>query len=294
MISDTISGKTRVCGIIGDPVEHTLSPGMQNAAFQAAGADYVYLPFRVKREDLEKAVQGMRALNIRGLNVTIPHKVAVMPFLDEIDSLAEKIGAVNTLVNTEGFLKGYNTDAAGFLGALTAEKIDPSGKKIVILGSGGAARSIACSLAEKGSNLIILNRHPASAIDLADRIQRLWGKKAGALETTEENLKSVLERADILVNTTSLGMLPRVDLSPVPSNLIKPGTIVFDIVYNPLKTRFLREAEKRGARIITGLEMLIRQGAEAFDLWTGEAAPLEIMRKVALEGVEKNEDPQED
>jgi shikimate dehydrogenase len=294
MISDKISGKTGICGIIGDPIEHTVSPGMQNAAFQASGEDFIYLPFRVKREDLEKAVQGMRALNLRGLNVTIPHKVAVMPFLDEIDPLAEKIGAVNTILNKEGILKGYNTDASGFLDALLAERVDPSGKRIVILGSGGAARSIACSLAEKGATLFVLNRHPASAVDLADRIHRYWGKRIEALEMTENNLQNALAGADILVNTTSLGMIPKPELSPVPSGLIKPGTIVFDIVYNPLKTRLLRDAEKRGARIITGIEMLVRQGAAAFYLWTGKEAPLDIMKKVALEGVETNEETQED
>jgi shikimate dehydrogenase len=286
MISEYLSGKTKICGIIGDPVEHTISPAMQNAAFRAGGVDFVYLPFRVKREDLEKAIQGMRALNIRGLNVTIPHKVAVMPFLDIIDHLAEKIGAVNTIVNEAGVLKGYNTDASGFLNALSSEKIDPSGKRAVILGSGGAARSVACSLAEKGSVLTILNRHLNSAVDLADRIHGYSANRVEALEMTENNLRQSLEKADILVNTTSLGMTPEVELSPVPSNLIKPGTIVFDIVYNPLRTRLLREAENRGARVITGIEMLIRQGAAAFELWTGEKAPLEIMRKVALEGVE--------
>src|ERR1035437_10287204 len=140
MPNKAISGKTRICGIIGDPIEHTVSPAMQNAAFQRAGVDYVYVPFPVKKGELDKAIQGVRALNIRGLNVTIPHKIAVIPFLDEIDPLAEKIGAVNTIVNQDGNLKGYNTDASGFLRALLAEKINPEGKNICILGAGGAAR----------------------------------------------------------------------------------------------------------------------------------------------------------
>lgn len=289
MISNNLTGKTRICGIIGDPVEHSVSPGMQNAAFKAVGADYIYLPFRVKKDDLENAVKGMRALNLRGLNVTIPHKVKVMPLLDEIDPLAEKIGAVNTIVNKEGHLKGYNTDAAGFLNALLAEGIDPAGKRIVIIGSGGAARSIAFGLSETGSSLTILNRHLTPAVGLAERIHHYWGKRVEALEINENNLRDALGRADILVNTTSLGMTPGVDLTPVPSDLIKAGTTVFDIVYNPLKTRLLREAEKRGARIITGLEMLVRQGAAAFELWTGKDAPLDIMRKAVLEELKENE-----
>jgi shikimate dehydrogenase len=291
MINNKLTGKTRICGIIGDPIEHSVSPGMQNAAFKAIGVDYIYLPFKVKKDDLENAVKGMRALNLRGLNVTIPHKVAVMPLLDEIDLLAGKIGAVNTIVNKEGRLKGYNTDVAGFLNTLLAEGINPVGKRIVITGSGGAARSIAFGLSETGSILTLLNRHLAPAADLAERIHHYWGKSVEVLEINQNNLRDALSRADILVNTTSLGMIPDVELTPVPSELIKPGTVVFDIVYNPLKTRLLREAEQQGARIITGLEMLVRQGAAAFELWTGKDAPLEIMRKAALEELSKNEDP---
>jgi shikimate dehydrogenase len=290
MDNEKINGKSRVCGIIGDPIEHTMSPIMQNAAFQAKGLNFVYVPFRVKKDELSEAIQGMRALNMRGLNVTIPHKVTVMPFLDKIDSLAKKIGAVNTIVNNDGVLTGYNTDALGFLNVMMTERLNPAGKIFTVLGAGGAARSIAFSLAEKGATLSILNRHPDSAIDLSNRICEVSGISPEALELTEKNLKVTLEKTDILVNTTSMGMIPNVDDSPVPSRLIKPGLIVFDIIYNPLKTRLLKDAQKRGARIITGMEMLVWQGAAAFELWTGENAPLEIMRSAALRGVEKNED----
>ena len=290
MINKIISGKTKICGIIGDPVEHTMSPRMQNAAFQAKRLNFVYLPFKVKKEELENAIQGVRALNIRGLNITIPHKVTVLPFLDKIDPLAEKIGAVNTLVNEDGVLKGYNTDATGFLKALLSEKIEIKDKRVLILGSGGAARAIAFSLVEKGASLTILNRHPISAINLAERIKAIFGIDVEALEFSENNLKISLEKADILVNTTSLGMTPNVEVSPIPAKLMHPGVIVFDIIYNPLKTRLLMEAEMRGLRVITGIEMLIWQGAYAFELWTGESAPLEIMRTAALIGVGKDED----
>lgn len=290
MYNENINGKTRVCGIIGDPIEHTMSPVMQNAAFQAKSLNFVYVPFRVKRDELGKAIQGMRSLNIRGFNVTIPHKVSVIPFLDKTDSLAKKIGAVNTIVNNDGVLTGYNTDALGFLNVMLAERLNPADKKFAILGAGGAARSIAFSLAEKGATLSILNRHPDSANDLSSRIYASSGKSVEALELTEKNLKVTLEKVDILVNTTSLGMVPKVDDSPVPMSLIKPGLIVFDIIYNPLKTRLLKDAQKRGARVINGIEMLVWQGAAAFALWTGENASLEVMRLAALKGVERHED----
>ena len=157
MKDNTISGKTKLCGVIGDPIEHTMSPAMQNAAFRGKGVDYLYVAFRVKPEELGKAIAGMRALNIRGLNVTIPHKVTVIPFLDELDPLAEKIGAVNTIVNEDGVLKGYNTDASGFLQALLEKGIKPAGKKVVILGAGGASRAISLTLADRGAHLVILN-----------------------------------------------------------------------------------------------------------------------------------------
>jgi shikimate dehydrogenase len=290
MYNENINGKTRVCGIIGDPIEHTMSPVMQNAAFQAKSLNFVYVPFRVKRDELGKAIQGMRSLNIRGFNVTIPHKVSVIPFLDKTDSLAKKIGAVNTIVNNDGVLTGYNTDALGFLNVMLTERLNPADKKFAILGAGGAARSIAFSLAEKGATLSILNRHPDSANDLSSRIYASSGKSVEALELTEKNLKVTLEKVDILVNTTSLGMVPKVDDSPVPMSLIKPGLIVFDIIYNPLKTRLLKDAQKRGARVINGIEMLVWQGAAAFALWTGENASLEVMRLAALKGVERHED----
>jgi shikimate dehydrogenase len=284
MIESNISGKTQICGIIGDPVEHTLSPAMQNAAFQSAGLNCIYIPFRVIKEDLCAAIHGMRALNLRGLNVTIPHKVAVLPFLDRIDPLAEKIGAVNTIVNDSGVLTGYNTDASGFLRALSEEGIDPADKNVVVLGSGGAARAIVFSLAEKVANLTILNRHPAPAAEIAVKIFNCCQKPVQAVELTDANLESVLEKADILVNTTSVGMSPDSGMSPLPSNLIKPGMVVFDIIYNPLKTRLMLESEKRGARVISGIEMLIWQGAAAFELWTSEKAPVEVMRRVVLKG----------
>ncbi len=278
-----VSGKTRICGIIGDPVEHSMSPAMHNAAFRELGIDYIYIPFRVKKEDLCKAIEGMRALNMKGLNVTIPHKVAVIPFLDELDPLAEKIGAVNTIVNDDGIFKGYNTDATGFLQALLEKEIEPEGKRIVILGAGGASRAISFILADRGAHLVILNRllELDWARELASRISQIFGKKVAALELNRENLARALDNADILVNATSVGMSPNVDETPVSSDLLTPDITIFDIVYNPIKTRLLREAEIKGTKIIGGVDMLVWQGVLAFEKWTGLKAPVELMRKEA-------------
>ncbi len=268
-----VSGKTKICGLIGDPVEHSMSPVMHNAAFREIGIDYLYVPFRVKKEELGEAIAGMRALNIKGLNVTIPHKVAVLQFLDELDPLAEKIGAVNTIVNDDGVLKGYNTDASGFLQALLEKRIEPEEKKVVILGAGGASRAISFILADRGAHLVILNRllELDWANELADRLSQTFTRRVEALELNRENLEGVLEKADILVNTTSVGMSPNIDQTPVDANLLRPGLITFDIVYNLIKTRLLREAEAVGAATIVGLDMLIWQGALAFEVDRAES-----------------------
>jgi len=284
------SGKTKVCGIIGDPIEHTMSPVMHNAAFKRLGLDYVYLPFRVKREGLGKAIEGMRALNIRGLNVTIPHKVAVIPFLDELDPLAAKIGAVNTIVNDEGVLKGYNTDATGFLQALLERGIEPKEKNVVILGAGGASRAISFILAERNAKLVMLNRTWAKAKICADRIAEIFQREATALKLDKENLAAALSKADILVNTTSVGMSPDIDETPVTSDLLRPNLVVYDIVYNPIKTRLQREAEVAGATVISGLNMLVWQGALAFEKWTGLEAPVALMKEEVIKVLQRHED----
>ncbi len=285
MESSVVSGKTRVCGIIGDPIEHTMSPVMHNAAFQELGIDYVYIPLRVRQEDVGNAVASMKALNIRGLNVTIPHKMAVIPFLDRLDPLAETIGAVNTIVNEDGILTGYNTDATGFLQALLEKEVEPKGKNIIVLGAGGAAKGISFILAERGASLVILNRHLTRARDLTHRISQVFKNQVKALALNEENLSKVLDRADVLINTTSVGMIPDMDITPVPARLLKPGLIVFDIVYNPLKTRLLKESEAIGGKTISGIEMLVWQGALAFEKWTGRKAPINLMREEAVEAL---------
>jgi shikimate dehydrogenase len=282
----SITGKTKVCGIIGDPIEHTMSPVMHNAAFKALGLDYAYLPFRVRPEELKNAIAGLKALGIAGLNVTIPHKVAVIPLLDEMDMLAGKMGAVNTIVNKGGKLTGYNTDAPGFLQALRSKAIEPDNKKMVILGAGGAAKGICFVLAEAGANLVILNRTLSRAEELASQMGKFYSKGIKAMALDEANLEKALDGADVLVNTTSVGIMPDVDLTPVPAGLLKPGITVFDIVYNPLETRLLREAKAAGARTIDGLDMLVWQGALALEMWTGQKAPFDVMKQAAVKALQ--------
>jgi len=282
-----ISGKVKICGIIGDPIEHTMSPAMHNAAFDKLGLDYVFVPFLVKKEGLRQAMDGVRGLNIRGLGVTIPHKVAVMHYLDQVDDLAQKIGAVNILVNDNGILTGYNTDAGGFLRALLERGIEPKGKMVAVLGAGGASRAISFVLAERGANLIILNRTWDRAIELAERVSRSFGNKIEALPLDKENLAKALGRADILVNCTNVGMHPRVKETLVTADQLKSDMIVFDTVYNPIKTQLLKEAEKAGATTISGVEMLVWQGVLAFEMWTRHKAPVKVMRETVIKMLQK-------
>ncbi len=264
-----ITGQTKVFGIIGYPVAHSLSPAMHNAAFSAIGYPGVYVPFPVSKDLLPQAVVGLKALGVGGVSVTVPHKVAVMDFLDTIDPLATRIGAVNTIVIRDGRLEGTNTDWLGAVRALE-EATDLKGKRAVVLGAGGAARAVVFGLLEAGSRVVVLNRTVAKAEALAKEL----GTEAGSLEDINRI------SADILIQTTTVGMDE--DRSPVPAAILSRFQVVMDIVYSPLKTRLLREAEAAGCRIVDGLAMLVYQGAAQFELWTGQRAPIEIMRQAAL------------
>lgn len=284
MSTKAISGKTKICGVIGDPIEHTMSPVMHNTAFSKLGLDYVYVAFRVKAAELSQAVAAVRALNITGLNVTIPHKVSIIPFLDKLDPLAEKIGAVNTVTNNDGVLTGSNTDASGFLQALLGQGVDPAKKKVAIVGAGGASRAICFSLAERGAGIVILNRKLELdwAEKLAAEISEAFTIEVPALELNEANLAATLVKSELLVNATSVGMIPNPDQTPVPASLLKPGMVVFDAVYNPVQTRLRREAQAIGAKTISGLDMLVWQGALAFEKWTGQKPPFALMQQAAM------------
>lgn len=277
------SGKTVVCGIIGDPVEHSMSPSMQNAAFQASGIDCVYVAFRVLSGELDAAAASVKALRLRGLNVTVPHKVDIMQYLDAIDPVAQRIGAVNTIVNDSGHLQGYNTDVAGFVHALTDARVNVAGEKVVVLGAGGGARAVAYSLADLGASIVILNRTVDRAESLTKAVAGDTGASTSYAPLTAESIGDHTCGAVLLVNTTSVGMSPHVDRSPCPAEMMRRDLAVCDIVYNPLRTRLIRDAEARGAGTISGVEMLVGQGARAFELWTGASAPLDVMRATVLE-----------
>lgn len=265
---------------MGDPIEHSVSPVMHNAAFRALNLDYVYLAFHVRKEELEQAVNGIRSLGIVGINVTIPHKVAILRFLDALDPVAEAIGAVNTVHNKGGELIGYNTDGIGALLALK-KKVDLRAARIVLLGAGGAAKSIAFCIANECEGLIILNRTANKAVELADSLGHLKASTAG-LPLTSGTLREALTDADVLINATSVGMFPNVNETLVARGLMRPDLVVLDIVYNPPKTRLLGEAEEAGAATMNGIDMLVYQGAASFETWTGHKAPVDVMKKAAL------------
>ncbi|UCD08684.1 MAG: shikimate dehydrogenase [Dehalococcoidales bacterium] len=279
-----ISGKTKVCALIGDPIEHTMSPAMHNAAFNELGLDCVYVAFGVKPDELAGAINGMKSLGMPGWNVTIPHKVNVIPLLDKLDPLAEKIGAVNTVVNENGILTGHNTDATGFLQAMLEKGVEPKGKNIAIMGAGGAARAVSFILADRGAYPVILNR--IEELDWAENLAAMISKEfeidVPAMELTKGNLGNVLDKAEILVNATSVGMSPNDNVSPAPAELLKADLTVYDVIYNPIKTKLLKDAEAAGATIIGGIDMLVWQGIMAFEKWTGQKPTFELMKNQAM------------
>jgi shikimate dehydrogenase len=281
----------RSCYLIGYPVEHSMSALMHNAAFEELDLGYLYELKSVRPEALGRfTADEMRGESVRGANVTIPHKVSVMEHLDEVDPEATAIGAVNTIVNEGGWLKGYNTDGRGAMRALEEAYGDLRGTKAVVIGVGGAARAIGYHLSMVVDELSILNRTVSSAESLASSFKSLSGCNASVTATalTRENLRSGLVEADILINATPLGMTPETDKSPVDSDLLHPELLVFDTVYNPLKTRLLREAEEAGARTLIGAKMLIYQGVASFELWTGVRAPEELMFEVVADALRRD------
>ena len=265
----TIDASSRVYCVLGNPVAHSMGPVMHNAAFAAAGISGVYVAFRVA--DIAGAVKGLRALDIGGASVTIPHKVGIMPYLDRVDEDARRIGAVNTVVNREGRLTGYNSDWRGAIRALL-EKTSIAGKTVMVIGAGGAARAVAYGIVHEGGRLLVVNRTAEKAQKLADDF------KGEGLSLSAAGSRDW----DILINTTPVGMTPADDLSPVPVEWLKPERVVMDIVYNPLMTRLLREAAGCGCEIVDGLDMFVFQGAYQFEAWTGRTAPVGIMRQSVM------------
>lgn len=264
-----LDGRTELYGIMGKPVSHSLSPAMHNAAFSELDLNKVYVPFEV--ENVAKALDGFRALGVKGVSVTIPHKQAVIDHLDSIDPVAKSIGAVNTLVIDKQHIHGLNTDWLGANRALS-EKMDLKGKKILLLGAGGSARAIGFGLIEVGAEVIIASRTPNKGQALAENLESKWYPldEIGNLS------------ADGLVNATSVGMTPHNDGSLVPHAALDNFPVVMDIVYSPLETRLLIEAEAAGCKTVNGLAMLLYQGVAQFEIWTEQQAPIELMRQKLL------------
>ncbi len=274
-----ITGRTQNLGVIGWPIAHSLSPVMQNAAIKQAGLDYNYTALPVAPENLPAAVAGLKAVHYRGWNVTIPHKAAIMPLLDEVDEAARIIGAVNTVLNDNGRLVGYNTDYLGFMGALNSRGIELSGKTAVLLGAGGAARAVVWGLLQAGTAEVVLAvRNPAKAQPLVEDFSP-YGRVT-VCHWAEDLFTEQLRKCSLLVNTTPLGMTPQVEACPpVVWEALNPKAFVYDIIYTPAQTRFLREARQHGHEAVNGEEMLAGQGAAALELWTGCQPDLDCMQK---------------
>ena len=283
-----IGAHTNILCVIGHPIEHSMSPVMHNAALNELSLDYVYLAFDVPPNDLKKAILGSKKSNIRGINVTIPHKEAIIQYLDELDPLSKQIGAVNTVKNEGGMLLGRNTDALGAKQALSDAGFKIEGKKALILGAGGAARAISFALTEKIDEIFICNRTEERAIKLAKELQDKTKIKAKGKDMSEKTLKTLASSVDILINTTPIGMYPKIDISPISKDLLNENLYVFDVIYNPLQTRLLKDAKEIGSKTLNGLDMFINQGALAFEWWTGKKPNVKLMKKKIIEQLGNN------
>lgn len=280
----SISPSTRFCMVIGDPIAHSLSPAIHNAAYAELGLDFVYVACRVA--DVKGALAGMRALdNFRGMSVTIPHKVSVMAHMDEIGDVDRAIGAINTVVHEADRLVGLNTDGPGALKALVDAGVDLDGKNVLMLGSGGAARAIAFTLAwdNRLAQLKLLDIDREMLAGLAADLTAGTRAAIASEVMTEEVLAAAMATADVIIHCTPIGMHPKTDASLVPPALFRPGQVVFDVVYTPLETKLLADARAKGLQTISGVEMFVNQAVLQFERFTGADAPIEVMRRVVME-----------
>ena len=296
-----VDGKTKILGVIGDPIEHTFSPAMHNAGLDALNLNYIYLPFHVKEEMLAECIQGAKAMGIQGLNVTIPHKTNVIKHLDEVDQVASMIGAVNTIQfnyhednessNQDNDIKvttkGFNTDGYGCVRAIE-EKTSIKDKKVTITGAGGASRAVAFQIANSGiDELSILNRNVAKAESLANDLKSNLNKigiDIGINSYGMDDLKRELDSSDIFIDTTPLGMYPNVDEKAIASaDMLHEDLVVNDIVYTPMETSLIKEALKANAEVVYGYKMLLYQGIRSFEIWLGREAPVDVMEKALLD-----------
>lgn len=276
-------GKTRVYSLLGYPVEHSFSPAMQNAAFEATGLNCVYVPFSPQPENLKAAIAGIRALGIAGANVTVPHKEAVIPLLDHLTEIAAFYGAVNTIINHGGSLTGHNTDGPGFIKALKEDcSFDPAHGTAVVLGAGGSARAVVLALVQSGCpGVALVNRNTFKAEKIASYVRDATGVqiKVFAWKAGNKELADLAREAALMVNCTTIGMAGGAEAAfPLPDELPGRGQLAYDVVYNPVNTLFMHRAERNGAASANGLSMLLHQGALSFEFWTGQPAPLATMR----------------
>jgi shikimate dehydrogenase len=282
-----INGKTKIIGIMGKNVENSLSPLIHNRMLSKYSLNFCYLPFKIREVDLERAIQGIRTLNITGVNITFPYKERVVKFLDQVEETARRVGAVNTIVHNKGILTGYNTDLIGFKKSLQRNgKFTIKGENAVILGAGGAARAVVYSLLEEGiKEVSIFNRTIEKANQIKQDFYSFFPQSdIQVFNLKKEELKDKIQQSHLLVNTTPLGMPPQMDITPLPEEgLFHPGLLVYDLIYHLSKTLFLKQAERAGAKTINGLPMLIYQGTESFYLWTG----IKLEEKEELEMIER-------
>lgn len=278
-----VLGHTKVLGVMGDPIAHSLSPVMHNAAIRALNIDYIYVPFHVKAANLREAIEGVSAMGIAGVNLTIPHKESVIEYLDEISERSRRIRSINTIVNVDGHLRGDTTDGAGFVRSATAAWGKLDGCRTLLLGAGGSAKAVAFALAEIGCEIIVANRTRERAVEVVEGLREVF--KAGKFRVADLNgqaLGEEMPHIDLLVNTTSVGMHPDIDSIAAPAELLHPRLLVYDLVYNPARTQMIVEAESRGAKAMNGLKMLVYQGALSFEMWTGLEADVKVMEEAVI------------
>jgi len=286
--SRTLDFNTRLCAVIGNPVSHSLSPAIHNAAFAALDLNFVYLPCQV--EDVAGVLSGMRAMhNFRGMSVTIPHKIEAMKHVDEINAADRTIGSINTIINDNGKLIGLGTDGPGAMKALADAGVELSGKQVLMIGAGGASRAISFTLALKAGlkGMTLLDIDQRVLEGLADDLERHTGIPVSAAGMSDKALAEAMNSADIIIHSTPVGMHPNSDASLVPARLFRPGQVVFDVVYTPLETRLLADARAAGLQTVSGVEMFINQAVLQFEQFTGRPAPAEVMRQVVMEHLSK-------
>lgn len=280
----SINPSTRFCMVIGNPIAHSLSPAIHNAAYQALGLDFVYVACQVA--DVHSVLAGMRAMsNFRGMSITIPHKIAALQYVDEVNEVDRRIGSINTVVHDSDKLVGLGTDGPGALKALRDAGVTLTGKQVLMLGAGGAARAIAFPLVRDASpaQLTLLDINEALLSGLSQDLKSGSDTSIQSEMFTEDTLARVMADADVIIHCTSVGMHPRQDASLVPPQFFRPGQVIFDIVYTPLETRLLADAKAKGLQTISGVEMFVNQAVLQFEQFTGVDAPVEVMRKVVME-----------